>query len=113
MCPAGIDSWINLSRVDPDAEVQGEVRLAVQVQEDVRGRRLRCHVLQARYAYQGGQGARGSQVPLGSTCSLGFGPFSLWLMGLQISIPQGTSQLLLEFQGAGQQTLGHSGRPSK
>ncbi|XP_040842888.1 rasGAP-activating-like protein 1 isoform X5 [Ochotona curzoniae] len=46
--PRGIDSWINLSRVDPDAEVQGEVRLAVQVQEDVRGRRLRCHVLQAR-----------------------------------------------------------------
>ncbi|XP_051682535.1 rasGAP-activating-like protein 1 isoform X4 [Oryctolagus cuniculus] len=46
--PRGIDSWINLSRVDPDAEVQGEVRLAVQMQEDGQGRRLRCHVLQAR-----------------------------------------------------------------
>ncbi|XP_060049028.1 rasGAP-activating-like protein 1 isoform X2 [Erinaceus europaeus] len=46
--PRGIDSWINLSRVDPDAEVQGEVRLAVQVLEGARGRCLRCHVLQAR-----------------------------------------------------------------
>ncbi|XP_007936377.1 rasGAP-activating-like protein 1 [Orycteropus afer afer] len=46
--PRGIDSWISLSRVDPDAEVQGEIRLAVQVLEDVRGRCLRCHVLQAR-----------------------------------------------------------------
>ncbi|XP_062942753.1 rasGAP-activating-like protein 1 isoform X3 [Cynocephalus volans] len=46
--PRGIDSWINLSRVDPDAEVQGEIYLAVQMLEDVRGRCLRCHVLQAR-----------------------------------------------------------------
>uniref|UniRef100_A0A8C5XYX5 RAS protein activator like 1 n=1 Tax=Microcebus murinus TaxID=30608 RepID=A0A8C5XYX5_MICMU len=46
--PRGIDSWVNLSRVDRDAEVQGEVRLSVQVLEDARGRCLRCHVLQAR-----------------------------------------------------------------
>nr|KAF6403966.1 RAS protein activator like 1 [Molossus molossus] len=46
--PRGIDSWINLSRVDPDAEVQGEIYLAVQMLEDVRGRSLRCHVLKAR-----------------------------------------------------------------
>ncbi|XP_058387447.1 rasGAP-activating-like protein 1 [Diceros bicornis minor] len=46
--PRGIDSWINLSRVDPDAEVQGEICLAVQMLEDVLGRCLRCHVLQAR-----------------------------------------------------------------
>ncbi|XP_055260616.1 rasGAP-activating-like protein 1 isoform X2 [Moschus berezovskii] len=46
--PRGIDSWINLSRVDPDAEVQGEICLAVQTLEDVRGRCLHCHVLQAR-----------------------------------------------------------------
>ncbi|XP_034528331.1 rasGAP-activating-like protein 1 isoform X5 [Ailuropoda melanoleuca] len=45
---AGIDSWINLSRVDPDAEVQGEICLDVQMLEDARGRCLRCHVLQAR-----------------------------------------------------------------
>ncbi|CAH6778846.1 rasGAP-activating-like protein 1 [Phodopus roborovskii] len=46
--PRGIDSWINLSRVDPDAEVQGEVYLAVQLVDDARGRCLRCHVRQAR-----------------------------------------------------------------
>ncbi|XP_077016012.1 rasGAP-activating-like protein 1 isoform X1 [Tamandua tetradactyla] len=46
--PRGIDSWINLSRVDPDAEVQGEVCLAVQMLEGEQGRCLRCHVLQAR-----------------------------------------------------------------
>ncbi|CAD7674403.1 unnamed protein product [Nyctereutes procyonoides] len=46
--PRGIDSWINLSRVDPDAEVQGEICLDVQMLEDTRGRCLRCHVLQAR-----------------------------------------------------------------
>ncbi|XP_016012968.2 rasGAP-activating-like protein 1 isoform X1 [Rousettus aegyptiacus] len=46
--PRGIDSWINLSRVDPDAEVQGEICLAVQLLEDVRGRCLHCHVLKAR-----------------------------------------------------------------
>ncbi|XP_030890681.1 rasGAP-activating-like protein 1 isoform X4 [Leptonychotes weddellii] len=44
----GIDSWINLSRVDPDAEVQGEICLDVQMLEDARGRCLHCHVLQAR-----------------------------------------------------------------
>lgn len=46
--PRGIDSWINLSRVNPDAEVQGEVRLAVRLLQDVHGRCLRCHLLQAR-----------------------------------------------------------------
>ncbi|XP_077604067.1 rasGAP-activating-like protein 1 [Crocuta crocuta] len=46
--PRGIDSWIDLSRVDPDAEVQGEVCLDVQILEGARGRCLRCHVLQAR-----------------------------------------------------------------
>lgn len=56
-CPPGIDSWINLSRVDPDAEVQGEICLAVQLLEDVRGRCLHCHVLKARYGPDGGYGA--------------------------------------------------------
>ncbi|XP_015422765.1 PREDICTED: rasGAP-activating-like protein 1 [Myotis davidii] len=46
--PRGIDSWINLSPVDPDAEVQGEIYLAVQMLEGVQGRCLRCHVLKAR-----------------------------------------------------------------
>lgn len=46
--PRGIDSWINLSRVDPDAEVQGEIYLAVRMVEDARGCCLHCHVLKAR-----------------------------------------------------------------
>ncbi|KAL2767764.1 rasGAP-activating-like protein 1 isoform 3 [Daubentonia madagascariensis] len=46
--PRGIDSWINLSHVDPDAEVQGEICLSVQMLEDGQGRCLLCHVLQAR-----------------------------------------------------------------
>ncbi|XP_047418031.1 rasGAP-activating-like protein 1 isoform X1 [Sciurus carolinensis] len=46
--PRGIDSWINLSPVRPDTEVQGEICLAVQMLEDARGRGLRCHVRQAR-----------------------------------------------------------------
>nr|XP_036849324.1 rasGAP-activating-like protein 1 isoform X2 [Manis javanica] len=45
--PRGIDSWINLNRVDPDAEVQGEICLSVQMLKEVRGCCLRCHVLQA------------------------------------------------------------------
>ncbi|XP_058995767.1 rasGAP-activating-like protein 1 isoform X3 [Mustela lutreola] len=53
--PRGIDSWINLSRVDPDAEVQGEIYLDVQMLEDTRGRCLRCHVLQARCGQRGPQ----------------------------------------------------------
>lgn len=40
--------------MDPDAEVQGEVHLTVQMQEDAHGRCLRCHVLQARYGHGGG-----------------------------------------------------------
>lgn len=36
--------------MDPDAEVQGEVCLAVKLLEDARGRCLRCHVRQARCA---------------------------------------------------------------
>lgn len=55
LCPPGIDSWIDLSRVDPDAEVQGEVCLDVQILEGARGRCLRCHVLQARYGHDRGR----------------------------------------------------------
>lgn len=35
--------------MDPDAEVQGEICLSVQMLKEVRGCCLRCHVLQARY----------------------------------------------------------------
>ena len=72
LCPPGIDSWINLSRVDPDAEVQGEICLSVRTLEDVRGRCLHCHVLQARYGHDGGEGGVGgglrmSRNPLDSS----------------------------------------------
>jgi len=73
--PRGIDSWINLSRVDPDAEVQGEICLDVQMLEDARGRCLRCHVLQARYGHDGGWcgvGLRMSKSLLDSPSCFGF-----------------------------------------
>uniref|UniRef100_A0A8C8RHE1 RAS protein activator like 1 n=1 Tax=Pelusios castaneus TaxID=367368 RepID=A0A8C8RHE1_9SAUR len=46
--PRGIDSWINLRRVDPDAEVQGEICLELQVLEEPERRMLHCHVMEAR-----------------------------------------------------------------
>ncbi|XP_059264456.1 rasGAP-activating-like protein 1 isoform X2 [Mustela nigripes] len=61
--PRGIDSWINLSRVDPDAEVQGEIYLDVQMLEDTRGRCLRCHVLQARCGQRGPQQSQDGILP--------------------------------------------------
>ncbi|XP_067406367.1 rasGAP-activating-like protein 1 [Emydura macquarii macquarii] len=46
--PRGIDSWISLTRVDPDAEVQGEICLELQVLEEPQRRVLHCHVMEAR-----------------------------------------------------------------
>nr|XP_033811940.1 rasGAP-activating-like protein 1 isoform X1 [Geotrypetes seraphini] len=46
--PKGIDSWINLTRVDPDEEVQGEIYLELHVVENQQRRMLHCHVLEAR-----------------------------------------------------------------
>ncbi|KAM3826192.1 rasGAP-activating-like protein 1 isoform 2-T2 [Vipera latastei] len=46
--PRGIDSWINLSQVDPNEEVQGEISLELQVVEEAHQRLLCCHVLEAR-----------------------------------------------------------------
>ncbi|XP_015681813.1 rasGAP-activating-like protein 1 [Protobothrops mucrosquamatus] len=46
--PRGIDSWINLSQVDPNEEVQGEISLELQVVEEGHQRLLCCHVLEAR-----------------------------------------------------------------
>uniref|UniRef100_A0A8C6YFR1 RAS protein activator like 1 n=1 Tax=Naja naja TaxID=35670 RepID=A0A8C6YFR1_NAJNA len=43
-----IDSWINLSAVDPNKEVQGEISLELQVVEEAHQRLLCCHVLEAR-----------------------------------------------------------------
>uniref|UniRef100_A0A7M4EHS9 RAS protein activator like 1 n=1 Tax=Crocodylus porosus TaxID=8502 RepID=A0A7M4EHS9_CROPO len=44
----GIDSWINLTRVDPNEEVQGEIRLELWVLEEPHRRVLHCHVIEAR-----------------------------------------------------------------
>jgi hypothetical protein len=65
--------------VDPDAEVQGEICLAVQVLEDARGRSLRCHVRQARYVSM-------AMVPAGI-------PGSPQLLGVRDSLTPETSGL--------------------
>uniref|UniRef100_A0A1A7YHD8 RAS protein activator like 1 (GAP1 like) n=2 Tax=Iconisemion striatum TaxID=60296 RepID=A0A1A7YHD8_9TELE len=44
----GIDSWLNLTRVDPDEEVQGEIHLSLELLRDRKRRRLRCQVIEAR-----------------------------------------------------------------
>ncbi|XP_068937502.1 rasGAP-activating-like protein 1 [Petaurus breviceps papuanus] len=46
--PRGIDSWLNLSPVDPDEEVQGEIHLDVKLVAEAQGSRLRCHIIEAR-----------------------------------------------------------------
>ncbi|KAJ7309609.1 hypothetical protein JRQ81_007663 [Phrynocephalus forsythii] len=46
--PRGIDRWINLNRVDPDEEVQGEISLVLQVVEEANAWALRCRVIEAR-----------------------------------------------------------------
>uniref|UniRef100_F6SXY6 RAS protein activator like 1 n=1 Tax=Monodelphis domestica TaxID=13616 RepID=F6SXY6_MONDO len=47
--PRGIDSWLNLSHVDPDEEVQGEIHLDVKLLTEAQGPRLCCHIIEARY----------------------------------------------------------------
>lgn len=46
--PRGIDSWINLSCVNPDEEVQGEIYLELHIMQDQHKSNLHCHVLEAR-----------------------------------------------------------------
>uniref|UniRef100_A0A8C2HWW1 RAS protein activator like 1b (GAP1 like) n=1 Tax=Cyprinus carpio TaxID=7962 RepID=A0A8C2HWW1_CYPCA len=46
--PAGFDNWLNLTRVDPDQEVQGEIRLALELHRDAQRSSLHCHVIEAR-----------------------------------------------------------------
>ncbi|XP_073169250.1 rasGAP-activating-like protein 1 isoform X3 [Lepidochelys kempii] len=46
--PRGIDSWINLTHVDPNEEVQGEICLDLKVLEEPQRRVLHCHVIEAR-----------------------------------------------------------------
>ncbi|XP_035291401.1 rasGAP-activating-like protein 1 isoform X1 [Anguilla anguilla] len=44
----GLDNWLNLTRVDPDEEVQGEIHLALELLRDSQRTGLRCHVIEAR-----------------------------------------------------------------
>ncbi|RVE68470.1 hypothetical protein OJAV_G00092230 [Oryzias javanicus] len=44
----GIDSWLNLTRVDPDDDVQGEIHLSLQLLEGPKKTTLRCQVIEAR-----------------------------------------------------------------
>uniref|UniRef100_A0A8C4IVV3 RasGAP-activating-like protein 1 n=1 Tax=Dicentrarchus labrax TaxID=13489 RepID=A0A8C4IVV3_DICLA len=44
----GLDSWVNLTRVDPDEEVQGEIHLSLELLKDTEKISLRCQVIEAR-----------------------------------------------------------------
>ncbi|CAK6950325.1 rasGAP-activating-like protein 1 [Scomber scombrus] len=44
----GLDSWLNLTRVDPDEEVQGEIHLSLELLKDTERISLRCQVIEAR-----------------------------------------------------------------
>ncbi|XP_036434799.1 LOW QUALITY PROTEIN: rasGAP-activating-like protein 1 [Colossoma macropomum] len=44
----GLDNWLNLTRVDPDEEVQGEIHVALELHRDAQTTCLRCHVIEAR-----------------------------------------------------------------
>ncbi|XP_030648540.1 ras GTPase-activating protein 4 isoform X1 [Chanos chanos] len=47
--PQGIDGWMNLTEIDPDEEVQGEIHLQISVVGDGdTPRKLRCQILEAR-----------------------------------------------------------------
>lgn len=45
---SGLDSWLNLTRVDPDEEVQGEIHLSLELLKDTEKISLRCQVIEAR-----------------------------------------------------------------
>ncbi|XP_071765610.1 RAS protein activator like 1 isoform X2 [Centroberyx gerrardi] len=44
----GLDNWMNLTRVDPDEEVQGEIHLSLELLKDAERISLRCQVIEAR-----------------------------------------------------------------
>ncbi|XP_068767601.1 rasGAP-activating-like protein 1 [Struthio camelus] len=46
--PRGIDSWLSLAPVDPDEEVQGEIRVELRVPEQGGPRVLQCRLVEAR-----------------------------------------------------------------
>uniref|UniRef100_A0AAX7VRA4 RAS protein activator like 1 n=1 Tax=Astatotilapia calliptera TaxID=8154 RepID=A0AAX7VRA4_ASTCA len=44
----GLDCWLNLTKVDPDEEVQGEIHLGLELLKDTEKISLRCQVIEAR-----------------------------------------------------------------
>ncbi|KAA8592820.1 hypothetical protein FQN60_018275 [Etheostoma spectabile] len=44
----GLDCWLNLTRVDPDEEVQGEIHLSLELLKNTEKINLRCQVIEAR-----------------------------------------------------------------
>lgn len=44
----GLDSWMNLTRVDPDEEVQGEIHLCLELRKGGAKTSVRCKVIEAR-----------------------------------------------------------------
>ncbi|KAG2459103.1 RASL2 protein, partial [Polypterus senegalus] len=46
--PQGLDGWLNLTEIDPDEEVQGEIHLQISITKEETSRKLRCHVFEAR-----------------------------------------------------------------
>ncbi|XP_059844073.1 rasGAP-activating-like protein 1 [Hypanus sabinus] len=44
----GIDNWINLTRINPDEEIQGEIHLGLEILQDRQTKVLKCHLIEAR-----------------------------------------------------------------
>uniref|UniRef100_A0A8C4WNR8 Ras GTPase-activating protein 4 n=1 Tax=Gopherus evgoodei TaxID=1825980 RepID=A0A8C4WNR8_9SAUR len=46
--PKGYSGWLNLTEIDPDEEVQGEIHLQIEILGSDAARKLRCSVFEAR-----------------------------------------------------------------
>ncbi|KAM4700589.1 ras GTPase-activating protein 4-like [Discoglossus pictus] len=46
--PKGYNGWMNLSEIDPDEEVQGEIHLKIEIYSSEMSRKVRCTVFEAR-----------------------------------------------------------------
>ncbi|XP_067393920.1 ras GTPase-activating protein 4-like isoform X4 [Emydura macquarii macquarii] len=46
--PKGYSGWLNLTEIDPDEEVQGEIHLQIQILGSAAARKLCCRVFEAR-----------------------------------------------------------------
>lgn len=87
--PAGLDNWLNLSRVDPDEEVQGEIHLALELHRDAQRTCLHCHVIEARWA------ARFPSAAVGRLMTSAFLRFLIWLSNKHAIVYYECDSLLL------------------